>query len=354
MLNIKPLSQRNSAWAKIPLGFNTDPQYTIGGYGCLITCLAMSCNYYGEEETPATLNEKLKKAKMFTNGGFYSWGGITAVHPEIKEKVTLTPAKLTDAQIKEIQKAIDSGYPVMVQIDFQPEDADPDMHYVLLIGYDKENFTMADPWTGTIAPLAVYLRNTKPTARDSIEQYYILSGNIPAQTPSEVDKLKEELKEMTTDRDYQKGEKEKYKDERNEYRDKTVPTLQAEITGLNALLGKQKEDIATLQSVNNGQTDQIIALTSEKNKAVEAKGQAEQKLVEFANKHENCVPLDTYKAEQDRAFGFQQALTTLSTHVDEEATKRANEQLVAMKYNEVFNLAFKKLVASIRSKVVTK
>ena len=345
MLNIKPLNQRDPLWAKVILGDNTDPQFTIGGYGCLITCLAMVSCYYGHPETPNSLNEKLKKAKKFTNGGFYVWGGLTAIDSDIQEKATLTPAKLTDAQIKEVKKSIDAGYPVMCQIDFQPLTATPDMHYILLIGYSDEDFTMADPWTGTIAPLAVYLKATKPTVRDTIEQYYIYTGKVPVQAPSELETVKKALTDMTTDRDYQKGEKEKYKDERNQLRDVDVPTLKSQITGINALLDKQKGDIATLQSTNNKQTDDIISLTTERNQSLQAKTDAEQKLVEFANKHANCVPQDTYTAEQDRAYGFQQALMILSTHVDEEADKGAQALLVAMDYKHLFSLAFKAMFA---------
>lgn len=193
-MNIKPLSQRDPRWSARLLGFNTEKQYSIGNYGCLITCITMACNYYGKNETPATINDKLKSVNGFSNGGLYNWGYIEKVFPDIDEQwLGNYPNELTSAQMKTINDAIDAGYPVMVEIDFSPETSKTDMHYVLLIARnssDENDFTMADPWTGSIGSLKLYLRATRPTARKSIEQVIIYKGKVPTE-PTPVDPCKD-------------------------------------------------------------------------------------------------------------------------------------------------------------------
>lgn len=67
-------SQRDSQWANVELGFNTDPQFNIGHFGCLVTSMA---NYLWAIDpsnlttsNPGLLNNALKE-----NGGFVQGGG---------------------------------------------------------------------------------------------------------------------------------------------------------------------------------------------------------------------------------------------------------------------------------------
>src|SRR4051812_41576693 len=105
-------SQLDEKWAKLLLGTNTDPKFTIGNFGCLVADLAMALTYYGKNETPATLNEKLKPLPGFKNGGEYLHGSITKLYPDVTEKVVVTPDLLTDGQVQEIKSALDAGHPV--------------------------------------------------------------------------------------------------------------------------------------------------------------------------------------------------------------------------------------------------
>ena len=62
------LKQNDSRWKNEKIqGSNL----TLGSYGCAITCLANLCNFYGKNETPLTLNTKLK----FDNGLVY-WDSL--------------------------------------------------------------------------------------------------------------------------------------------------------------------------------------------------------------------------------------------------------------------------------------
>lgn len=172
MFKVKNLfSQRDSRWGSIALGLNTDKKYTIGGWGCLTSSLGMVVDV-----TPDAMNTKLlalgENVGFWKGTGYYCWGAFTKLFG-IKERLVNTPAKLTDGQIKEIQVALDNGYPVMLGIDADPMDYDYDTHYVLAVDYSGENFTIADPWVGTLRPLKDYCYATKPTARDTIEQYIV-------------------------------------------------------------------------------------------------------------------------------------------------------------------------------------
>lgn len=175
-------SQMDSRWGKVLLGFNTQSNYNIYNYGCLITCLAMVAKYYGYDATPVIINDGLKDKKQFVNGGLYVWGGITKLYSKISEKLVRTPTPLTDAQYAEIKASLDKGFPVMLYIDYNPNTVEPDQHYVLCIGYnpsDENDLTIADPLGGTAKSLKSYLKGTKPTMRKTVEQYIIYEGTVP-------------------------------------------------------------------------------------------------------------------------------------------------------------------------------
>lgn len=203
-MNIKPISQRNIEWSRELLGLNTDPIYSIGSYGCLITCLAMVCNYYGFEETPLTINNKLIDINGFSNGGFYNWGSIKNIVGIDEQWIGYYPNPLTNAQIAVINDAIDSGYPVMVEIDFNPDTLSADMHFVLIIARDvndENDYTINDPWTGTTISLKTYLKNTKPTAKKSIEQVIIYKGKVIEDLENKYDVLMDKFITLQAERD---------------------------------------------------------------------------------------------------------------------------------------------------------
>lgn len=176
-------SQKDSRWAKKLLGFNTNPVYNFYDYGCLVTCLAMLCRYYGKQDDPLSINNKLKEKSGFVaGGGNYIWGSITKVYTDITEVVTNTPLPLTDDQLGAIRGQIDNGYPVMCQIDANPQTDAPDMHFVLVVGYnpmDENDLTIADPLTGNERSLKAYLGWFKPSARKSIDRFVFFKGTKP-------------------------------------------------------------------------------------------------------------------------------------------------------------------------------
>jgi hypothetical protein len=173
-------SQRDPKWENQRLGTSNT---TIGSYGCLVTCLAMISTYYGHEETPPTMNEKLIQHNGFANGNLYCWETLHQIYPDIEESKRNTNYLLNDSDIVQIKQNLNQGYPVIIRIDHNPDSPALDSHYVVFVDYDEndeDNFTIADPWTGNTRSLKDYLRAHKPTARDTIEQIATYHGSVPA------------------------------------------------------------------------------------------------------------------------------------------------------------------------------
>lgn len=186
-------NQQDSRWANVLLGFNTDTKYNFYNYACLLCSFASVSRYFGKAVDPISLNDKLKAlggGAGFTIGsGEYIYGAITKVFSDIKEKLVNAPMPLTDAQLGEIRSAIDDGYPVIVQIDYNPRTVYNDMHFVTLVDYnvnDENDFTIFDPIGGVYKSLKAYLGWLKPSARKTIEKYLVMRGPVPAQSGNTV------------------------------------------------------------------------------------------------------------------------------------------------------------------------
>lgn len=156
-LKIIPFSQRDLQWANIFLGYNTAKPYTIGMYGCLITCLASYLKSAGKNETPKTVNQKLVDNNGYQAGtGNFIWSKCTVL--ELNE-VYSSPkynGPATQQAFQKISGFITAGQPVLCEVDFVPSTAQPDMHYVLIYGADDTQLYAMDPWTGTFITLDVY------------------------------------------------------------------------------------------------------------------------------------------------------------------------------------------------------
>jgi hypothetical protein len=179
-------NQMDSRWANKPLGFNTDLTFNFYNYACLLCCHAAVSRYFGKNTNPDQLNSAyvaLGEGVVYkAGGGEYVNGGLTKIYKDIKETVTMTPSLLTDAQVGEIKNSIDSGMPVVCQIDYNPQTVKADSHFVTLVDYnpnDENDFTIYDPLGGTIKSLKSYLGWFKPSMRNTIEQYKIYTGPKP-------------------------------------------------------------------------------------------------------------------------------------------------------------------------------
>jgi len=141
MFEMEALYQNDPAWENVKLG-NQDKE-TIGSWGCLLTSLTMVVNGYGCDETPETMNEKLKSA-----GGFQGPLLTPAAVPAVCSRVIYKgyqPCEDSPAPLSKIDAAIAAGKPVIVQVDWSPR-AGLQTHWVVLYDKDGDDYYMMDPY----------------------------------------------------------------------------------------------------------------------------------------------------------------------------------------------------------------
>jgi hypothetical protein len=138
------LSQRDPRWKDEQLGF--DNTITIGTDGCALTSLTMLVNGYGFNETPSTVNQKLKA--MGAGGGFIGglviWGSLTRSFPKIIYQ-NIIQWNNPPADLNSIDTSIAAGQPVVVELDRSPAPGLQN-HWVVLYGKQGNDYLMLDPW----------------------------------------------------------------------------------------------------------------------------------------------------------------------------------------------------------------
>lgn len=151
-LDVEPLSQRDWRWAWKRLGNSGSSIYW---YGCYLTCLTMLARFRGAVVTVPEMNDLLKK-----NGGFS--GDLIEPAGAVKtlDQLSSTNWKFERkdwekvlANLDVVKELIDSRYPVIAKVDFNPSTKNIEGHFVLLTGYEKRGTKIAelyaiDPWTG--------------------------------------------------------------------------------------------------------------------------------------------------------------------------------------------------------------
>ena len=144
----KIYSQLDTQWANKTFGAGVK----IKDYGCLLCCVAMVSCYFGHEETPDSLASKVK-----WEGNLWIWSELSKLYPDIKyQGLTNTFDLLTKAQMDFIKDRIDEGYPVFLQIDAVPTTSKLDEHWILAVDYNGDDFTIVNPWGGSVHPITNY------------------------------------------------------------------------------------------------------------------------------------------------------------------------------------------------------
>lgn len=161
-------SQRDKKWKDKKFA---DGEYTFGQAGCLVVCLSMVASHYGREIEPDRLDEELKKVNGFS-GALYIWNSLSKIFPQIIEtKRVSTPRPVTALQFSEIDKTLSDGNLVIVEVDFIPETATVNSHFVVITGKSGNDYDIADPWTGTKENLEKY-----GVAKVTIQKYILFAG----------------------------------------------------------------------------------------------------------------------------------------------------------------------------------
>jgi hypothetical protein len=140
MFVTKNLYQNDDAWNKTPLGNSTE---TIGSWGCLLTSATMMLNGIGYNETPVTVNDKMKNA-----GGFQGAIFIPSVIPYVWPNCAyrdMQPCENTPAPIPQIDAALATGKPVIVQVDWNKQ-VGIQTHFVLVKDRKGNDYSIYDPY----------------------------------------------------------------------------------------------------------------------------------------------------------------------------------------------------------------
>lgn len=195
-------SQRDTCWKNKKLGTSNS---SLGDYGCLVTAMAILACYYGKDTDPDRFNQSLVAVGGFANSNLYKWyEGITKVYPDIVcTKLKETPFPLTQIHWNEVDKQLDSGKPVIIQVDFQPNTQIVDMHFVLIIDGKAGDYMVADPYYGDIAKLTRY-----GEPKITIQSYVFHDGPIQPEVNPQVSMDADFKKGWDVLEDYRKKRKE--------------------------------------------------------------------------------------------------------------------------------------------------
>ena len=180
------ISQRDPAWINEKLGF--DSSLTIGTDGSTLTCLTMLVNGYGFNETPASMNQKLKK--MGSGVGFLGslivWPGLTEAFPGIVYRGIII-CRDQPAPISDINASIDASQPLVIEIDESPS-VGLQNHWVVIYARQGDDYLMLDPWPEPPDQAPTFLSTRYGSGRSASEfitavAWYDAGGN-PAASPA--------------------------------------------------------------------------------------------------------------------------------------------------------------------------
>ena len=140
MFATQNLYQNDEKWKNTKLGNSKE---TIGGWGCLLTSVTMMLNGMGYNETPETVNEKMK-----SNGGFQGAFFIPSMLPYAYSNVIykdMQPCENFPAPIALIDAAVAAGKPVILQVDWNKQ-AGIQTHFVLVKEKKGDDYVLYDPY----------------------------------------------------------------------------------------------------------------------------------------------------------------------------------------------------------------
>ncbi|NWG34133.1 MAG: SH3 domain-containing protein [Chloroflexi bacterium] len=140
MFKTQNLYQNDERWKNTKLGNSSE---TIGGWGCLLTSVTMMLNGIGYNETPETVNEKMKKAGGF-QGAFFIPSVLPFVWPNCAYR-DMQPCEAFPAPIAQIDAAVAAGKPVILQVDWNKQ-AGIQTHFVLVKEKKGNDYVLYDPY----------------------------------------------------------------------------------------------------------------------------------------------------------------------------------------------------------------
>src|SRR5215207_7675198 len=139
MFKTQNLYQNDEKWKNAKLGNSSE---TIGGWGCLMTSVTMMLNGIGYNETPETVNEKMKNA-----GGFQGAFFIPSVLPYIWPNCAYRDMQPCEGSvpISQIDSAVAAGKLVLLQVDWNKQTG-IQTHFVLVKEKKGNDYVLYDPY----------------------------------------------------------------------------------------------------------------------------------------------------------------------------------------------------------------
>lgn len=131
-------SQRDPLWAEKAIG-NTF--YTIGRYGCTLTCIAMLASYFNEKLTPLDIARRCR----YTEDAKIIWASVKFENFEFDGRYYQENREMIDNALKDPNRA------VILQVNNSK-------HWVVATSktFFLDKYKIADPWYGDRATMARY------------------------------------------------------------------------------------------------------------------------------------------------------------------------------------------------------
>lgn len=140
MFKTSNLYQNDPKWKDKSLGFSNEK---IGGWGCLLTSITMMLNGMGYNETPDTVNDKMKSIGGFQQA-FFVPSALSYAYPNVAYR-GIQPCEGSPAPIGLIDAALAAGKPVILQVDWNKE-AGIQTHFVLAKDRLDSDYVLYDPY----------------------------------------------------------------------------------------------------------------------------------------------------------------------------------------------------------------
>lgn len=170
----KRFSQKDKRWAYSKIGRSV---FLLRDYGCLITAFAMRLRALGWQTDPGMLNRYLTPRGAFNSQGSYFWGNIGKAYGLTEKIVDCRMRAVTNAELSEMKKKINSGVQVIIQVDYNSWSAPADMHFVIAEEVSGKDLTIIDPIDGERKSLLkVYGRNERWDLARAIYRIIYLEG----------------------------------------------------------------------------------------------------------------------------------------------------------------------------------
>lgn len=183
MYKTENLYQNDEKWKNTKLGHSNE---TIGGWGCLLTSVTMMLNGMGYNETPETVNEKMKASGGF-QGAFFIPSMVPYAYPNVIYK-DMQPCESFPAPVALIDAAVAAGKPVILQVDWNKQ-AGIQTHFVLVKEKQGDDYVLYDPYKyggdgpGKDVLLTKRYKYNGATLETEISAVLWFDGNIPPSPP---------------------------------------------------------------------------------------------------------------------------------------------------------------------------